>query len=87
MQVEQNVLAFATSLLQIAREAEQKNGWESGDLLRTTLRLLVVAGVDGHGWSTDELTEDVRDLAEAIHIRNIGAFSGAFDCHGMTVTQ
>ncbi|MFD1626823.1 hypothetical protein [Azospirillum griseum] len=84
MKIEQDVLACATSLLQSARDAERQNGWETGDLLRTTLRLLVVAGADGHGWRAEELTEEIRDLVEAVELRNASAVSGAFDCHGMT---
>lgn len=87
MNVEQDILSFATALLQTARDAERANGWEPGDLLRTSLRLLVVAGIDGHDWSPEELAEEVRDLAEAVHLRNATALSGAFDCHGMTATH
>lgn len=87
MKIEQDVLAFATSLLQTTRDAEARNGWESGDLLRTTLRLLVVAGADSHGWTADELADEVRDLVEAVDLRNASAVSGVFDCHGMTATH
>ncbi len=84
MKIDQDVLASATSLLQSARDAERQNRWEAGDLLRTTLRLLVVAGADEHGWTAEELTEEIRDLVEAVELRNAGALSGVFDCHGMT---
>lgn len=87
MNVEQDILSFATSLLQAARDAERTNGWEPGDLLRTSLRLLVVAGIDSHDWSPEELADEVRELAEAVHLRNAMALSGAFDCHGMTATH
>lgn len=66
MKVDTEVLTFATGLLHMAREAERSNGWEAGDLLRTTLRLLVVAGADGHGWNANDLSEEVRDLVEAV---------------------
>ncbi|CAO3434353.1 hypothetical protein [Azospirillum doebereinerae] len=85
MNVERDVLAFATSLLQSMRETEQTQGWASGDLLRTTLRLLVVAGADAHGWDADELAEEVRELIEAVEHRNAAARSGLFDGPGMTV--
>ncbi|MFP5517805.1 MAG: hypothetical protein ACLGJC_32605 [Alphaproteobacteria bacterium] len=70
MKVDPEVLNCATGLLHMAREAERSNGWEAGDLLRTTLRLLVVAGADGHGWSADDLTEEVRDLVQAVMMTN-----------------
>ncbi|MGF7177364.1 hypothetical protein [Azospirillum doebereinerae] len=85
MNVERDVLAFATSLLQTMRETERAQGWESGELLRTTLRLLVVAGADAHGWDADELTDEVRDLIEAVGRRDAGARAGLFDGHAMTV--
>ncbi|PWC78390.1 hypothetical protein [Azospirillum sp. TSH64] len=68
MKVDPEVLNCATGLLHMAREAERSNGWEAGDLLRTTLRLLVVAGADGHGWSATDLSEEVRDLVEAVRM-------------------
>ncbi|CAO3436408.1 hypothetical protein [Azospirillum endophyticum] len=70
MKVDPEVLNCATGLLHMAREAERSNGWEAGDLLRTTLRLLVVAGADGHGWNADDLSEEVRDLVEAVRMTN-----------------
>lgn len=84
MKIERDVLACATALLQSARDAERHHGWEAGDLLRTTLRLLIVAGVDEHGWSAEELSEDVHDLVEAVEVRNAGAASGFFDGRGAT---
>ncbi|MBP2231482.1 hypothetical protein [Azospirillum agricola] len=87
MNVEPDVLAFATSLLQVASDAERANGWEPGDLLRTTLRLLAVAGADRHDWAADELADEVRDLVEALQLRNAHALSGAFDCHGMAAAH
>lgn len=68
MKVDTDVLTFATGLLHMAREAERSNGWEAGDLLRTTLRLLVVAGADGHGWNANDLSDEVRDLVEAVRM-------------------
>jgi len=68
MKVDPEVLNCATGLLHMAREAERSNGWEAGDLLRTTLRLLVVAGADGHGWNANDLSEEVRDLVEAVRM-------------------
>lgn len=87
MKVDPEVLICATGLLHMAREAERSNGWEAGDLLRTTLRLLVVAGADGHGWDADDLSEEVRDLVEAVRTTNgdEGAFGGAFGDGEMVV--
>jgi len=85
MNVERDVLAIATSLLQSVRETERMNGWESGELLRTTLRLLVVAGADTHGWDADELTEEVRELIEALGRRDNGPRAGLFDGPGVIV--
>lgn len=87
MNVERDVLVCATSLLQSAREAERAGGWEAGELLRTALRLLVVAGADSHGWTADDLAGEVRDLVAAVELRNASALSGVFDGHGMTVTH
>ncbi|WP_042689228.1 hypothetical protein [Azospirillum sp. B506] len=72
MKVDPEVLTCATGLLQMVREAERANGWQAGDLMRTTLRLLVVAGADGHGWNADDLTDEVRDLVEAVRKTNGG---------------
>lgn len=68
MKIDPEVLNCATGLLQMVREAERANGWEAGVLMRTTLHLLVVAGADGHGWNADDLTEEVRDLVEAVRM-------------------
>jgi hypothetical protein len=86
MKVDPEVLNCATGLLHMAREAERSNGWEAGDLLRTTLRLLVVAGADGHGWDADDLSEEVRDLVEAVRTtkgerETFGLASGAGSIH------
>ena len=81
MKVDPEVLNCATGQLHMAREAERSNVWEAGDLLRTTLRLLVVAGADGHGWNADDLSEEVRDLVE--HPGHRGALpGGAQATHG-----
>lgn len=81
MKVDPEVLNCATGLLQMVREAERANGWEAGALLRTTLHLLVVAGADGHGWSADDLSEEVRDLVEAVRMTK-GSEATAFGAAG-----
>ncbi|MBP2298928.1 hypothetical protein [Azospirillum picis] len=72
MKVDPEVLDCATSLLRMARQTEREHGWNDGDLLRTTLRLLVVAGADDHGWSADALTAEVRDLVDAVRTNGEG---------------